>query len=137
MAGQPLEILIRKGEGGDPELEKTPATGVDTKPEAKAKEADNTKKLIQNRLISLGKDAITTAIYKTAEFTGDSLLARSTERALNIGAAGLAIYATGWIGVGYTGVKEAIGIFSGYVDKANEIRDINFNKARLGKVVIK
>lgn len=141
MAQQPIEILIRKNDGatggaseGIEKVDKTPTTASPRKP---TQEINRTAQLVLTRAISLGKEALGTVLDKHAEWSGDSIMSNKYKRALNIGSSALMIYAGGWIGAGYVAGKEILGIYSSIKDLQIERRKIEYNNARLGRVVNK
>ena len=139
MAQQPLEILIRKSDGttggaseGIEKVDKTPATASPRKP---TQEINRTAQLVLTRAIALGQEALMSVMDKHSDWTGDSVMANRIKRTMSIGGSALAIYAGGWIGAGYVAGKEILGIYTDIKDLQIERRKIEYNNARLGRVV--
>lgn len=139
MANEPIEILIRKGDGsgGDTsKIDKTPTSTNKKKPvtdDGKSK----TAQLVLTRAIALGQEALMSVMDKHSDWTGDSVMANRIKRTMSIGGSALAIYAGGWIGLGYVAGKEIIGAYTNFVDMEIEKRKIIYNNMRVGRVVNK
>ena len=132
MANQPLEVHIKKG------VDTAEGTKSPTTQESMPKRIDEvsvTSRATQAHLIKVGRDAINLGVNKVGDLTGNYSFANKVNNIVSIGGAisTLVVAGPGVGGIVIGGKALISGITAG-IDNYVEVRSINFNNARLGRI---
>lgn len=132
MANQPLEVHIKKGVG-TAEATRTPTNKEGTP--ALRGETSATKKATQSHLIRVAQDAIMLGVNKTGDLTGNYMFARQINNAIAIsGVVATLAYAGPVVGGIMVGGQAIMQVGSTMIDNYTEVRNIEFNNQRLGRI---